>query len=358
MDKTIFYMPVFLKEQAIQSGDEALLEFSEFFKLVASNTCVIDRTSNNALNTPFKIKSLSALPNRGDFADVAFGELCVHRARNIADEGMPIKIFYSGGLDSTVVVLSFLRMIESSVIDESQLEIFTSPYAIAENPKMWELILKSRIKLSSVNDGLKIMGATDEQSLKNRFVMGENADQLFGSDIILADFSMFEKPLSEDTLVEYCKARGVQQYFDATLARLVALAKAAPLELKTMADFIWWMNISIKWQSVSLRALCFSNFLQSVKTVDDLGRFGTFFDTQHFQHQSLFGTMNKWGDSPSPTTYKHDARVFLSTEPALRDYAQNKIKVPSLYRVLSANSYLHNALRVRNDGQIYSSEYV
>jgi hypothetical protein len=358
MDKTIFYMPVFLKEQALNSGDALLLEFSEFFKLVAPNTCVIDRTSNDALNTPFKIKALSALPKRGDFDDVPFGELCMRRAREIADEGKPIKIFYSGGLDSTVVVLSFLKMIESKAIDESQLEIFTSPYAIAENPKMWELILKSGIKLSSVNDGLQLMGATDDVSLNNRFVMGENADQLFGSDIILTDFSMFEKQLSEDTLAEYCKARGVDRYFDATLARLSALAKASPVELKTMADFIWWMNISIKWQSVALRALCFSNFLQSVKMESDLKRFETFFNTQHFQHQSLFGTMNKWGDSPSHTTYKYDARVFISTEPALRDYSEKKIKVPSLYRVLSANSYSYNVLKVRNDGHIYSSERV
>ena len=355
MDSIIYYMPGIVGFEATRYQDRNLSEIFEFFKLVAPNTCIIDRTSNNALQLPFSTKNLYNIPSENDFSkDCSFEELCIERATDLANTNDPLKIFYSGGLDSTVVVLSFINLIDQHKISADQIEIFTTPYAIIENPETWKMILNRKITISSAADGLKLMGSTAPNDIHNRYIFGESADQLFGSDIILTDFSFFNQSANTDSLVKYAKSRGVTNFFNETINRLENLLKSSPVELDNMSDFLWWMNISIKWQSVALRALSVSNFLNAVNTVDDLERFRSFFNTEKFQHISIFGKLKKWGEIPSHETYKFEAREFIRKFSELRRYADTKIKVPSLYRVLSSSEFNYSVLKVRNEKIINS----
>lgn len=346
--KTIYYMPVFLKEQAIKTQEEKLLKFCEIFKVVSPNTCLIDRIGG-VLDAPFDFEALDPIPAfTGKYTGKDYNNLCIERAQDILKENKNITIFYSGGLDSTVVLLSFYLAIKDGIGSFDQITVSTTPFAIIENPEVWTKVLLPHFKLISVNDGIKIMG--DKERPYERFVMGENADQLFGSDIVLANMNLFDFKINSDSINNFLKMKNVSPSLMDYLHDVFSkLNEKCPTELNTMADLIWWLNFSCKWQSVSLRALCFSDFLNTSTYRKDLQRFETFFNTQKFQELSLYGELPKWGKNPSHYNYKLASRIFLKQFRFLEDYANTKIKVPSLYRVLTTESYRYNVIALDGD---------
>jgi hypothetical protein len=136
---------------------------------------------------------------------------------------------------------------------------------------------------------------------------------------------------------------------DLVLDIFTNLSNGCPVELISMADLIWWLNFSCKWQSVALRFLSFTQFLDIAKTKEDLTRFDTFFNTVEFQYLTLYGNLEKWGTIPSHYNYKMSSRKFIEKFQFLKEYAENKIKVPSLYRVLTTEGYTYSAIGLENN---------
>jgi hypothetical protein len=347
----IYYMPVFLKEQAVRTNNRDLIDFCELFKVVSPNACLIDRTEG-VLKTPFEFTSLYPIPGR-DASDVSlnYNDVCIKRAENILKENESITIFYSGGIDSTVVLLSFYIAVRNGIGSFDQITVSTTPVAIVENPAMWEEIVIPHFRVTSANDGLRTMG--DSNFFSERYVMGENADQLFGSDIILANMHLFNQDISTENILAFMATKNIAPGSTEYILNVFRnLKDKCPIELRNMADLIWWLNFSCKWQSVSLRTLCFSNFLDVSSEVSTLSRFETFFNTPDFQKLAIYDGMPRWGNTPSHYNYKMASRIFMNQFSFLDEYAATKIKVPSLYRVLATEQYKYNALSLSADGLI------
>jgi hypothetical protein len=68
----------------------------------------------------------------------SFKEICDSAATNILNEGKPVDIFWSGGIDSTVVVISFLNV----CTDLSQINIVYDKGGIKEYPLFYEKYVK------------------------------------------------------------------------------------------------------------------------------------------------------------------------------------------------------------------------
>ena len=80
----VYYMPVYLRQNAIETDDAALLDFCELFNIVNTNACVIDRTGS--LTSPLNLHSLYPVPEQVSTVK-DFGTLCIERAAEILDEG-------------------------------------------------------------------------------------------------------------------------------------------------------------------------------------------------------------------------------------------------------------------------------
>jgi len=348
--KIIYYMPVFLYEQAKMLENKRLLDFCEIFKIVSPNACVIDRTGSS-LETPFDFKVIDAIPERpSEPVTLRYYDLCIKRAADILKENKKITIFYSGGIDSSVVLLSFFTAIKAGIGSFDQVTVAASIFSIIENPDVWADYVLPNFRVISVNNAIDNLG--NANTIEDRYVMGENADQLFGSDIVLLNLDLFNQKISDSNIEKYLVSRNVTNESMAYLLRLFNnLKSSANVELENMADLIWWLNFSCKWQSVSLRTLCFTDFLNAGNAESDLKRFGTFFNTPEFQILSLYGDFKKWGEPPSQYNYKLESRNFLKMYRGCEYYAENKIKVPSLYRILASESYRYNALGI-DDGKI------
>ncbi len=347
--KAIYYMPLLIKEWAERENNTRIVEYSDLFNLLNPNACIIDRTES--FDIPFETKVLFPIPKKEDFTDLKFADECTNRAIEVLRYNQPIKILYSGGLDSTTVLLSFFSAIKAGYGSFDQVSVAATPFSIIENPVAWEQYVLPNFKLEFAGDAFA--GMADPTQANVRYINGENGDQLFGSDVLLMRMYLFNTPITEDTVRDFVQKRGVRpSAVPAVTHMMMKLYANRVTELNTMADLIWWLNFSSKWQSVALRYLAFTNFLQAGDDLSSLDRLATFFNTSRFQWLSLFGKMAKWGISPAATNYKLEMRKFLATFPGLEKYAETKIKVPSLYRLFSIEPAKYSVLVVNEEGKL------
>lgn len=346
-----YYMPVYLRQRAIELNDPALLDFCELFNLVNANACVIDRTGS--LTTPINVHSLYPVPEQiEDVKD--FGTLCIERAAEILDEGMPVYFMYSGGLDSTAMLVAFEHVLKQRGKSAyEQVIICTSPDAQAENPSAWHDIVMPNFQLLNTRDMLS------DVKLENcRYVQGENADQLFGSDRVFTDTVLLNQTYSQANLKAFIANRvSAPHAVDRLFEEFTTLASKCPLTIRMMRDFLWWLNFTCKWQSVALRTLSFTTVFENGARIplDQIKRFETFFNTVPFQQLAISGKLDRWGDNPTAYTYKRAARDFILAETGWAEYVRTKMKVGSLYNVIRQRKYVANAVGYA-DGTLFATE--
>ncbi|WP_144106803.1 hypothetical protein [Paraburkholderia sp. BCC1886] len=346
----MYYMPLFLAKKAVAEQDEDLLDFCELFKIVNVNASVIDRTQT--LKTPFKYLNMYPVP-AVESVDFSFDDACVQRAHDILNEGKRVHILYSGGLDSTSVALAFYLACQQTG-SWDQVVISATPPSVSENPVFWERYIRPHFQLES---SLQTLQNCD---LRERYVQGENADQMFGSDRVLKHPWLLQERYGETGLNKFLTSLRLRPTAHAKLlVQMAELASKCPLPVKTMADFMWWVNFTCKWQSVSLRTLSFTGVFANGGAVAmaDLKNFETFFNTERFQQLSMSGKMAKWGASPSQYNYKQAAREFIRRYTTEMDhYCDNKLKIGSLYGLITQTTYSANAFGRGADGLIRATD--
>jgi hypothetical protein len=262
---------------------------------------------------------------------------------------------YSGGLDSTAMLIAFDHVLNQRGKGFEQLVICTSPDAQSENPAAWHDIVLPNYKLLNTRDMM-----SDVKLENYRYVQGENADQLFGSDRVFTDAVLLHQPYSSANLRAFLSGRIADsrpQALDRLHAEFLVLASKCPLPIRYMRDFLWWMNFTCKWQSVALRTLSFTTVFENGAKVplDHIKRFDTFFNTVAFQQLAISGKLDRWGEEPTAYTYKKAARDFILEQTGWSDYVRTKMKVGSLYNVIRQRKYVANAVGFE-DGNLFATE--
>jgi len=99
-------------------------------------------------------------------------DILLERAADIRDQGKPIEILYSGGIDSSAVVLAF-----NEVCPKDQLKIWMAgDHCITNNKNLFDKIVSNLEWEMTTN----LNGCCDPS--KNVFTSGNEADRLFGAD--------------------------------------------------------------------------------------------------------------------------------------------------------------------------------
>lgn len=333
-----YYMPVYLAQKAAASENTELLDFCSLFNVVNVNACVIDRT--NTIHTPFKTHSFYPVPEQTDKIK-DFGTLCIERASEVLAENEQVYFMYSGGLDSTCMLIAFHHVLQQKG-DYSQLIVSSTTDAQSENPDAWAQIVLPRYQVIGATDMLAKISLDD-----GRYIQGENADQLFGSDRVFIEKELLYQAYNKDNLHNFLSKR---------ISRTVALERfqtefeelsaKCPLPILWMRDFLWWVNFTCKWQSVALRTLSFTNVFESDKKIsfEQVKKFETFYNTIPFQELAISGKLDRWGIEPTAYTYKKAAREFILEHTGWEYYAKAKLKVGSLYNVIRQRRYAADAI--------------
>lgn len=348
MSKVIYYMPRLLTP-----------EYKNLRKLAGDNTSIIDRTGTFEFG--FKTHIMSPIPTDISYSGDAQGQfenVLIQRAKDYLDTGKTIYLFYSGGLDSTTVLLCFDQVFkEYPQYRREQLVIATTVDSMYENLDAWWSVVM-QYKIVNVHDIMNCMDTSKEEY----YLMAEGADQLFGSDKIFAFPELYDMLTSGDASVDnlniLLNRYGIINGKDEFLLLMLESLSKAPFKIKLMREALWWFNFTLKWQSVSMRALCFSDLFSDGKRikVDDMKYFSTFFVCDEVQKVAMREDFPRFGDVATSTTYKKAFRnIIIKYQPTWTEYITNKMKMGSMYNVYKHRPFYTQIVTIDDNLEYISS---
>ncbi len=314
--------------------------FEHYFRIYNYGVAPVDRSGTVRL--PIRTKSLFPLPQQRPFT-TSYEAICNARAVAILARaesmGVPISVFWSGGIDSTLVLISLLK--NATVEQKARLTVLMSEESIAENPLFYRNHIHGSLTHAPATMFSYMLG------MKNIVVNGEHNDQLFGSDImesVIAKFGpgVIHKPIDRDMLRTLFTAKvGDVGEADFYISLFDRLAEAAPVKVTTTHEYFWWINFVMKWQTVTMRSLAYTarrNFpLITREYVEN--NYIPFYNTEDFQLWSMNNPDKKILDSWR--TYKWAAKEVIYDFTKDADYRDNKIKRGSLAFLIQQQKPVH-----------------
>lgn len=331
---------------------------------------LIDRTQtlSNSIRTETVVRNTPSLEEVNEYrakapkdAHQALEEAMLQRAKEILEKarGLQIVVCWSGGIDSTALLVCLLRAIdkwEEHANCRDQLVIVHDDESISENELFFNTYIHSKIK--SIHRNGRTISELAMQHNNALVVTGELGDQLFGSDKCKEAFpsqplegysaeeefilkssgvitdSPVEVSLDEPWKAALVKMLGNKGLLAGSPSQWIEWIKPqigkAPFPIFNLHDMLWWLNFSCKWQTVSLRCLHDGGAYEPKG--DLTGSIVHFYGSRQLEcwacvkefHVKKFSDLKDW------KTYKEPLKKIIFSYHSDLDYYQNKEKVGSL----------------------------
>ena len=317
---------LFLNSHRAKSGRVGGQDLVDEFVLLAKffGCGPLDRTGQLEIGLDYKV--LQELPE--ERTTDSFQDVCREVADCIVDravaEDKEIQVTWSGGIDSTVALLSLQERLQNRG-EMERLFVLLSLRSMTEYPRFYEQFIMQKLQTRALPVPLPNALTADTIT-----VTGEHGDQLFGSDHLaaLVKGGVAHLPYREvipfymtSKLKLESKARRLMDYLEPQV-------RSAPTKIETAFDYLWWCNFSLKWQQVGLRMVAFRGG-QVRPLYENLVHF---FGHRRFQSWSLSNPqvrkVRDW------RAYKLQAKQVILEATSDFDYFTKKEKEPSLKHVL------------------------
>jgi hypothetical protein len=309
-------------------------------KVIGPNLSLVDRTGCIDMPFNFEIWPEFKMPTLSNVNfNMTYEDCCNERARYILDKSKilnkPITILYSGGIDSTLVLISFMKNLDQKDW-RNNIIVALSPDSIVENPNFYYRHIRNNFNIISSDN---IGSLLDNTSI---IVGGEHNDQLFGSDIIgniyrEYDFDKIHHPYSREFITKwFVNEEMPYEYANVWFDLLDKQIKTkAECEVKSNYQFFWWYNFCFKWQNVFFRMLTVVDDNKKHLITQDFvnNSYYHFYSSKSFQLWSMSNSdkkiMENWD------SYKIESKKVIYDYNKDLDYFENKVKIGSLYKLFS-----------------------
>ena len=155
--------------------------------------------------------------------------------------------YYSGGIDSTAIMVSILKNANKDFLD--QLVVLHDNVSIEENAYFYHYYIKPRL----TTQDLHTFEVTTENYKHIVIIDGECGNQIMGSRIINAVSYQGRYDLLDTDINKVNFAKEFPTVTDFNIELIKESIKYAPVPIKTMFDFLWWVNFNFKFQDVLVR---------------------------------------------------------------------------------------------------------
>jgi len=269
----------------------------------------IDRTGTIPHYLDVKIDLLPELNSYLPF------EQCVEiRAKELLASGKTITVLWSGGLDSTFVLLALMNY----ATDLKQIQVFGTYGSVLESGGIFDKYIKDRVQCT-IRVGGEDAPELEEDTI---IVSGMLGNQIFGPE--QAEFTdkgnkRFGKLGSMDLPFE-------QFLTEEQLKFLQPAIEIFPRKIKTLAEFRWFMSFNFLWQHIR-----YEPWVHFPKHIAE--KVDGFFNTVDFQTWAI-KTDEPWQlDQTNDLTHRWQMRQLINKWIGPNDYADQKIKAVSVLLV-------------------------
>lgn len=293
-------------------------------RIISSNNSMFYDRSETVVS-PVKVENKFKIPNLNSSFDLSYEEVCNITAKNFLDTGKKLRVMWSGGIDSTLILVSLFKL---GITD--QLEIALNIDSISENQEFY---------YNHILGKFKIIPSTDIKSLFSKdhiLIGGEYNDQLLGSNLL----PLFSKYYDTDELFKKLSRDKIYKIFSSKLENkkivdrwidiYLKTIQGSPVPIETNLDFHWWINFCCKWQGLYFRLASYTD----LKT--DLDNYHHFFQNDLFQQWALINHNQKFYDWKD---YKRICKEIIYRYDKNKNYLDNKIKSESLTFMAQKNSF-------------------
>jgi asparagine synthetase B (glutamine-hydrolysing) len=335
MKNLLYYIPHRLYRSDVANNINPVTK--EFIQMFNPWISLSDRTGT--LNIPgVEIYNNSPIPEMPkiipSFSSASYRRIddCVNELKIRNKERLVI--FYSGGIDSTLIVSLLISHPNWSTLKDL-VWLAVNEDSQIENPDFFRDIVLPYFgnRLLPSNNYYDIITDTN-----NVCVTGECADNLFGSLTLksymdtTSNFNAIHEPWETTSLGWLLDKRKL--YRDQREQMLYDLVNAAPVEIESNHDFLWWLNFAMKWQAVKYRMAMHAPTAKQAEYI--AGNVINFFDSVEYQQWSLYTKEPKVGGKWN--TYKLPAKTLISDIWNNEKYFKYKTKWPSLPTITRYNN--------------------
>jgi len=299
------------------------------------NDCAIDRTGeHNFLNVKY-----SPIPEIPKNWDRDFADICDERALGLWSLGKPLRVWWSGGIDSTTALTALINTKKS----EDELIVYMGKPCIEEFPSYYEKIKKMGITIEwNTKENMFSMDKWDGSAIN---ITGECGDPMYGTFVIENHIEELDDHWHktfdyQDVNFVYRDSHLRKRFMDFAEKHV----SKCPFEIKTPFDFTWWVAFTTKWQWTECRWYGF---------LDDPSRWYnmiSFFNYPEFQLWSM--TKHHLKHRNTYKTYKWPSKEYIYKFNPDDDYLNHKTKEKSLPKTMGPGGYKRNFI-CWDDGTYY-----
>lgn len=269
-------------------------------------------------------------------ADVSFADASDLRSSQVAeivkqDTNLPIYLYWSGGIDSTAYVSAVMRNWSKDLLDRCVIKLTHS--SINEHPIFYNDHIRDKFQTKSVYDF--------ESWDKGYYINGDPADGLWLQANILKQAwkTTLEPTVMNDnfwdTRNEFLASKLTDYMYEYLLAFIKRDSELADFPVITTADFFWWMNFSLQYETMIYKHLwepndCLQGDLSTIEAFQD--HIICWYDSIEYQQWSMQSQMRRTKFDPKQlNSYKMEAKEYIYKFDKNEYALQYKTKMPSVY---------------------------
>lgn len=289
----------------------------------SNNSMFFDRSET--INIPIKIKNQFPIPNIPKHFNKTYEEICNETAVRLInqskEQNKKIRILWSGGIDSTLILVSFLK-----IKAHEHIEVMISHESLLENVEFYKSHLLRKVAIIPAYR-MKFLYSND-----TILVGGEYNDQLLGSNL-LPIFVKYYDPkelFSKLDLNKIIKTFRINKNIIKWLDIYLEIIKHSPVPIETNIDFHWYINFCCKWQGLYYRLISYFD------QIPDIENYTHFFQNEDFQIWSMINHQQHfsyWED------YKKISKTIIREFDNNDNYYNKKIKLESLTFLAQKNPF-------------------
>jgi hypothetical protein len=273
------------------------------------------------------------------FTDDKLSDLLHRRAWELLiasrDQGRPLAVMWSGGIDSTAVLTSLI----TNCTNPDQIVVYLSTKSIFENPSFYKNHISGKFRCVNIRD----LDVNEDFLQNNILIHGDPGDCLFGPSTTMFKHLMDDGLHmsswrdNKDLLIGCIESRNSMPGFAEWYVDKVSnnIEEVGLYEINSIADWWWWHYFNLKWEFSLMRP--FFNARKDLKAPISRETFQsylstTYFNTDYFQNWS-------YSNLPRLTAtlaeHKLEVKQYIWNLDPHDYYRDNKTKTQSISGIIS-----------------------
>lgn len=298
--------------------DKANVEKSNIMEVVMATTSrpygqIADRTGTFAGRFKSVLNPIPVLPS--SFTK-SFSDIGSERAQELIARNKEIVVLWSGGIDSTYVLIKLLK---NNPLP-GQITVYLSDNSIAENPVFYNQYIKDKLNVKFFN----YYFPKEVPTIDQLFVTGDQIPQIF--NYAFTAFLPNRDDPWEPFVLKNFESQEKAKWF---LNTIQPWLNKAPFPIVSIFDYIWWTSFSMRWNNGRFRPFYYNKTFD--KNLFD-NNLVSFFRTTDFELWSMFNHDKKIMTTPQSFKYVMKSEIYEFDNNL--DYFKNKTTERSNYNAI------------------------